>query len=91
MEVFDAIRVGLMKDRSQYYKDMAMAFYGANRPGAKVSQGILDQFWLWGMQSSLKNAYESVKAFSETTSPKTSKSSMCQRLYCTAKMIRSCQ
>ncbi len=55
-----------MKDRSQYYKDMAIAFYGANRPGAKVSQGILDQFWLWSMQSGLKNAYESVKAFSET-------------------------
>ena len=49
-----------------YYKDMAIAFYGANRPGAKVSQGILDQFWLWSMQSGLKNAYESVKAFSET-------------------------
>jgi non-heme chloroperoxidase len=66
MEVFDTIRAGLMKDRSQYYKDMATAFYGANRPGAKVSQGILDQFWLWSMQSGLKNAYESVKAFSET-------------------------
>ena len=66
MEVFDAIRAGLMKDRSQYYKDFAAAFYGANRPGAKVSQGILDQFWRWSMQSGLKNAYESVKAFSET-------------------------
>ena len=41
-------------------------FYGANRPGAKVSQGILDQFWLWSMQAGLKNAYESIKAFSET-------------------------
>jgi non-heme chloroperoxidase len=66
MEVFDEIRASLMKDRSQYYKDMATAFYGANRPDAKVSQGILDQFWLWSMQSGLKNAYESVKAFSET-------------------------
>jgi len=66
MQVFDDMRAGLMKDRSQYYKDMAIAFYGANRPGAKVSQGILDQFWLWSMQSGLKNAYESVKAFSET-------------------------
>ena len=43
-----------------------MPFYGANRPGAKVSQGVLDQFWLWSMQSGLKNAYESIKAFSET-------------------------
>jgi len=66
MEVFDEIRAGLMKDRSQYYKDLAIAFYGANRPGAKVSQGILDQFWLWSMQSGLRNAYESIGAFSES-------------------------
>jgi non-heme chloroperoxidase len=66
MGVFDEMRAGLMKDRSQFYKDLAVAFYGANRSGAKVSQGILDQFWLWSMQSGLKNAYESVKAFSET-------------------------
>ena len=66
MEVFDAIRAGLTADRSQFYKDLAIQFYGANRPGAKVSQGILDQFWLWSMQSGLKNAYDSVKAFSET-------------------------
>jgi non-heme chloroperoxidase len=66
MEVFDEIRAGLVKDRSQYYKDLAIAFYGANRPGAKVSQGTLDQFWLWSMQAGLKNAYDSVKAFSET-------------------------
>ena len=55
MGVFDEMRAGL-----------AVAFYGANRSGAKVSQGILDQFWIWSMQSGLKNAYESVKAFSET-------------------------
>jgi non-heme chloroperoxidase len=66
MEVFDAIRAGVAADRSQFYKDLAVQFYGANRPGAKVSQGILDQFWLWSMQSGLKNAYESIKAFSET-------------------------
>jgi non-heme chloroperoxidase len=45
---------------------LAIQFYGANRPGAKVSQGTLDQFWLWSMQAGLKNAYESIKAFSET-------------------------
>jgi pimeloyl-ACP methyl ester carboxylesterase len=50
----------------QFYKDLAVSFYGSNRPGASVSQGILDQFWLWSMQSGLKNAYESIKAFSET-------------------------
>ena len=66
MEVFDGIRAGLTKDRSQYYKDLAIQFYGANRSGAKVSQGTLDQFWIWSMQAGLKNAYESVKAFSET-------------------------
>jgi non-heme chloroperoxidase len=66
IELFDDIRASLMKDRSQAYRDFAVPFYGANRPGAKVSQGILDQFWSWSMQSGLKNAYESVKAFGET-------------------------
>jgi non-heme chloroperoxidase len=66
IEVFDGLRSSLNKDRSQFYKDFALMFYGANRPGAKVSQGILDQFWLWSMQAGLKNAYESIKAFSET-------------------------
>jgi len=66
MEVFDGLRAGLVKDRSQFYKDLAIQFYGANRSGANVSQGTLDQFWLWSMQAGLKNAYESIKAFSET-------------------------
>ena len=66
MEAFDGMRSGLIKDRSQFYKDLAVLFYGANRQGVKVSQGILDQFWLWSMQAGLKNAYESIKAFSET-------------------------
>src|SRR5262249_32934242 len=66
IEIFDNLRASLIKDRSQTYRDFATGFYGANRPGAKVSQGILDQFWAWSMQSGLKNAYESIKAFSET-------------------------
>jgi non-heme chloroperoxidase len=66
IEVFDGLRSGLVKDRSQAYKDFAPMFYGANRPGAQVSQGTLDQFWLWSMQAGLKNAYDSIKAFSET-------------------------
>jgi non-heme chloroperoxidase len=66
LEVLDGLRTGLFNDRSQFYKDLALQFYGANRPGAQVSEGILDQFWLWSMQAGLKNAYESVKAFSET-------------------------
>src|SRR5260370_814798 len=66
MEVFDNLRKGITLDRSQFYKDLATPFYGANRPGAKVSQGMLDQFWLWSMQAGLKNAYKSIEAFSET-------------------------
>ena len=66
IEVFDGLRSSLAKDRSQFYKDFALMFYGANRPGARVSQGILDQFWLWSMQSGLENSYDCIKAFSET-------------------------
>src|SRR3954449_4689624 len=66
LELFDNLRGALAKDRSQAYKDFAPMFYGANRPGAQVSQGTLDQFWLWSMQAGLKNSYDSIKAFSET-------------------------
>jgi non-heme chloroperoxidase len=66
IEVFDGIRAGLTRDRSQFYQELAIQFYGANRPGAEVSHGLLDQFWTWSMQAGLLNAYESVKAFSET-------------------------
>jgi non-heme chloroperoxidase len=66
IEVFDKIRSDLVKNPSQFYKDLATPFYGANRPGASVPQGTLDQFWLWSMEAGLLNAYESIKAFSET-------------------------
>src|SRR5499427_8979565 len=66
MEVFDQIRAGVAGDRSQFYKNLALQFYGANRPGSNVSQGTLDQFWLWSMQAGARGAYDSVKAFSET-------------------------
>jgi len=66
LEVFDGLRKGLFGDRPQFYKDFALMFYGANRAGAKVSQGTLDQFWRLSMQAGLKNAYECIKAFSET-------------------------
>ena len=66
IEVFDRLRNSLVKDRSQFWKDFAIMFYGANRPGANVSQGMLDQFWLWSMQAGLKNTYDCIKAFSET-------------------------
>jgi non-heme chloroperoxidase len=64
--VFDDLRRRLDADRSQFYHDFALAFYGANRAGTKVSQGILDQFWRWSMQAGLLNAYECIAAFSET-------------------------
>lgn len=65
-EVFDGLRASIAKDPSQAWKDFAVLFYGANRPGAKVSQGLLDQIWLLSMQAGTHNAYECVKAFSET-------------------------
>ena len=66
IELFDELRTGLANDRAQFYKEFAVPFYGANRPGAKVSQGLLDQFWSWSMQGGLKTSYDRVKAFSET-------------------------
>jgi non-heme chloroperoxidase len=66
IEVFDELRAGVAGDRSQFYKDLSAPFYGANRPGATVSQGVHDAFWLWSMQVSLKGAFECIKAFSET-------------------------
>lgn len=66
MKVFDDLRAGVIADRSQFYKDLATPFYGANLPGAKVSQGALDQFWMWSMQAGIKGSFESIKAFSET-------------------------
>lgn len=66
-EVFDEIRRGSSADRSQFYKDLASGpFFGANRPGAKVSQGMIDSFWLQGMQAGHKNTYDCIAAFSET-------------------------
>lgn len=66
IEAFDQIRDGLLADRSQFYRDLGVLFYGANRQGSKVSQGLLDQFWAQCMTVGLKGAYDCVKAFSET-------------------------
>jgi non-heme chloroperoxidase len=66
MEAFDGIRAGVLADRSQFFKDLAIQFYGANRDGAKVSQGLRDSFWLQSMMGGLKNEYDCIKAFSET-------------------------
>ena len=66
MDVFDGIRAGVTADRSQFFKDLSGPFYGANRPGAKVSQGLRDSFWRMGMQGSLKSELDCIKQFSET-------------------------
>ncbi len=66
MKVFDGIRAGVQADRSQFFKDLTTPFYGANRPNAKVSQGLRDSFWMQGMMGGLKAEYDCVKVFSET-------------------------
>jgi non-heme chloroperoxidase len=67
IEKFDEIRKGTSADRSQLYKDIASGpFFGANRPGAKVSQGMIDSFWLQGLMAGHKNTFDCIKAFSET-------------------------
>jgi non-heme chloroperoxidase len=66
MDVFDGIRAGVLGDRSQFFKDLSGPFYGANRPGSKVSQGLRDSFWLQGMMCGFKGAVDCIKAFSET-------------------------
>ena len=66
IEVFDQIRSSVLTDRSQYWKDLSAPFYGANRPGATVSQGLRDSFWRQGMQAGLKAVYDCIEAFSET-------------------------
>jgi len=66
LEAFDKIRAGVLADRSQFFKDLSTPFFGANRPGAKVSQGLRDSFWLQGMQAGFKGVIDCIKAFSET-------------------------
>ncbi|HET8783265.1 MAG TPA: alpha/beta hydrolase, partial [Pyrinomonadaceae bacterium] len=66
IEVFDELRANVLADRSQFFKDLSAPFYGFNREGAKVSQGVRDSFWLQGMQCGLPAAYDCIKAFSET-------------------------
>jgi non-heme chloroperoxidase len=66
IEVFDGIRAGVRADRSQFFKDLSLPFYGFNRPGAKVSEGVRESFWLQGMMAGHKSALDCIKAFSET-------------------------
>ncbi|WP_224361236.1 alpha/beta fold hydrolase [Hyalangium versicolor] len=66
IEVFDGIRAGVLADRSSFFKELTLAFYGFNRPGAKISEGLRESFWLQGMMGGLKAEYDCIKAFSET-------------------------
>ena len=66
LSAFDEIRAGVAANRSQYFKDMSMPFYGYNKPGVKISEGVRESFWLQGVQSSIVGAYDCIKAFSET-------------------------
>ncbi len=66
IDVFDGIRAGVAGDRSQFYKDLSLPFFGFNRPKAKISEGARENFWYQGMQSGVKGSYDCVKAFSET-------------------------
>src|SRR5712691_12819885 len=66
IKVFDGIRANVLADRSQFFKELTTPFYGANRPGAKVSQGLRDAFWLQGIQAGFKDVFDCIKAFSET-------------------------
>jgi non-heme chloroperoxidase len=66
LDVFDSIRANVLADRSQFFRDLTMPFYGFNRPNAKTSEGLRDSFWLMGMQASIKGAFDCIKQFSET-------------------------
>jgi len=66
MSAFDEIRAAVLADRSQFFEDLTTPFYGYNKPGAKISQGVRDSFWLQGMLCSIKGAYDCIKQFSET-------------------------
>jgi non-heme chloroperoxidase len=63
LSVFDEIRAGVAKDRSQFYKDLTLPFYGYNKPGATISEGVRESFWMQGMQSSIVGSYDCIKAF----------------------------
>jgi non-heme chloroperoxidase len=66
IDAFDEIRANVLADRSQFFKDLTLPFYGYNRPGAKVSDGVRESFWLQGMRAGFPAAYFCIKAFSET-------------------------
>src|SRR5580692_1998942 len=66
IDVFDGLRASVVKDRSQFYRDLTLPFFGYNRPGAAISEGVRENFWYQGMQGGIKGHYDCIKAFSET-------------------------
>ena len=90
IEVFDGIRAGVENNRSQFFKDLSLPFFGYNRPGAKISEGVRENFWFQGMQGGIKGEYDCVKAFSETDFTEDLKRSTFPRSSCTGTMTRSC-
>jgi non-heme chloroperoxidase len=84
IEVFDQLRTGVVEDRSQFWKDLSLPFYGYNRAGAKISEGVRESFVLQGMLAGFPASYFCIKAFSETDL-------MCRRWYSKGTMTRSCQ
>ena len=91
IEAFDKIRAGVLADRSQFFKDLTVPFYGANRPNVKASQGLRDLFWLQGMLASYKGVIDCSKAFFETDFTEDLKKSTSRHLSCTATTTRSCR
>ena len=81
----------IQKIGAQFYRDLTLPFYGYNRPGAEISEGIRDKWWLQGMMGGMKAGYDCIKAFSETDFTEDLKSSMCPLLFFMAKMTRSCR
>ena len=66
IEAFNQLRASVLADRSQFWKDLSLPFYGYNKPGAKISEGVRESFWLQGMMAGLPASYFCIKAFSET-------------------------
>jgi len=91
MEVFDQLRTSVLADRSQFWNDLSMPFYGYNRPGAKISEGVRESFWLQGMMAGMPASYFCIKAFSETDMTEDLKKIDVPTLILHAMTIRSCQ
>ena len=90
IEVFDELRADVVADRSQFWKDLSLPFYGYNRPGAKISEGVRESFWLQGMKAGFPASYFCIKAFSETDLDRGPRQdSTCRPSSCTATTTRS--